>query len=81
MFYVWVQFMYFSCIESMYYVCAESMYYVCAESMYYFCAESMYYVCGGSTELDGNLAPNDTCDAYRIVDVENRLEIFSTSFS
>jgi len=73
MFYVWVQFMYFSCIESMYYVCAESMYYVCAESM--------YYVCGGSTELDGNLAPNDTCDAYRIVDVENRLEIFSTSFS
>ncbi|XP_023341031.1 kelch domain-containing protein 8B isoform X2 [Eurytemora carolleeae] len=33
--------------------------------------ESMYYVCGGSTELDGNLAPNDTCDAYRIVDVEN----------
>ena len=57
------------------------MYYVCAESMYYVCAESMYYVCGGSTELDGNLAPNDTCDAYRIVDVENRLEIFSTSFS
>ena len=52
------------------------MYFSCLESMYYVCAESMYYVCGGSTELDGNLAPNDTCDAYRIVDVENRLEYF-----
>jgi len=23
-----------------------------------------YYVCGGSTELDGLIAPNDTCDIY-----------------
>ena len=32
----------------------------------------MFYVCGGSTDHDGNVAPNDTCDAYRIVDVANR---------
>ena len=28
--------------------------------------ESLYIVCGGTTELDGLIVPNNTCDAFNL---------------